>query len=112
AGGGLWGLLSPPVPREPTPPSARNHTLGPRVDAVIMRGLAKDPAARWESCTAMVEALSAALTRRPEPAVARTVVMAPIAPPQPAAPKAAPAYVESEESRDPMDVAYPSPPLP
>ena len=114
-GEGLMELLYAHVHREPAPPSARNHTLGPRVDAVIMRGLAKDPAARWESCTAMVEALSAALTRRPEPAVARTVVMAPIATAAPSAqpaPAAPPSYVESEESRDPMDVAYPSPPLP
>jgi serine/threonine-protein kinase len=109
-GEGLMELLYAHVHREPTPPSARNHSLGPRVDAVIMRGLAKDPAARWETCTAMVDALSAALTRRPEPAVARTVVMAPVAAPAP--PVAAPSYVESEEPSDPMVVAYPSPPSP
>src|SRR5258708_16848462 len=90
-GEGLMELLYAHVHREPSPPSARNHALGPRVDAVIMRGLAKDPAARWESCTAMVDALAAALTRRPEPAVARTVVIAPPAPPR-AAPVAPPAF--------------------
>src|SRR5258708_12728839 len=79
-GEGLMELLYAHVHREPAPPSARNHALGPRVDAVIMRGLAKDPAARWDSCTAMVDALAAALTRRPEPAVARPVVMAPPSP--------------------------------
>jgi serine/threonine protein kinase len=115
-GEGLMELLYAHVHREPAPPSARNHSLGPRVDAVIMRGLAKDPAARWESCTAMVDALSAALTRRPEPPVARTVVMSPIpaAPPH-AAPAAAtaiaaPSYVDTETSSDPIAVAYPSPP--
>jgi hypothetical protein len=107
-------LLYAHVHREPVPPSARNHKLGPRVDAVIMRGLAKDPAARWESCTAMVDALSAALTRRPEPAVARTVVMAPPRPPA-AAPAAeaafaSPTYVDTEAPSDPIAVAYPSPP--
>jgi hypothetical protein len=111
-GEGLMELLYAHVHREPVPPSSRNRTLGPRVDAVIMRGLAKDPNARWESCTAMVDALSAALTRRPEPAAARTVVMAPVAA-SPAAPAvSAPSYVESEEPNDPMGVAYPSPPPP
>jgi serine/threonine-protein kinase len=115
-GEGLMELLYAHVHREPVPPSARNHKLGPRVDAVIMRGLAKDPAARWESCTAMVDALSAALTQRPEPAVARTVVMAPPSPPA-AAPApasasafAAPAFVDTETPSDPIGVAYPSPP--
>jgi serine/threonine protein kinase len=115
-GEGLLELLYAHVHREPTPPSARNHSLGPRVDAVIMRGLAKDPGARWESCTAMVDALSAALARRPEPAVARTVVIAPGPPARPqTAPVAetaiaAPAYVDTEAPSDPIAVAYPSPP--
>ena len=117
-GEGLMELLYAHVHREPVPPSSRNHLLGPRVDAVIMRGLAKDPAARWESCTAMVDALAAALARRAEPAVSRTVVMAPpMAPPQPppAAPLVpasftAPTFVDTETSSDPIAVAYPSPP--
>jgi serine/threonine protein kinase len=111
-GEGLMELLYAHVHREPAPPSARNHSLGPRVDAVIMRGLAKDPAARWDSCTAMVDALSAALTRRPEPSVARTVVMAPTpsAPQYPASAIAAPSYVDTESPSDPIAVAYPSPP--
>jgi hypothetical protein len=113
-GEGLMELLYAHVHREPVPPSARNHKLGPRVDAVIMRGLAKDPAARWETCTAMVEALSAALTRQPEAAVARTVVMAPPRPPA-AAPAAeaafaSPTFVDTETPSDPIAVAYPSPP--
>jgi serine/threonine protein kinase len=113
-GEGLMELLYAHVHREPVPPSARNHKLGPRVDAVIMRGLAKDPAARWESCTAMVDALSAALMQRPEPAVARTVVMAPpsspAAPPEPPSAFAAPTFVDTETPSDPIGVAYPSPP--
>jgi hypothetical protein len=105
-GEGLMELLYAHVHREPVPPSARNHTLGPRVDAVIMRGLAKNPAERWESCTAMVDALSAALTRSPVP-VDRTIVMA--ARPAAAAPAASP-YAGAEAPSDPMIVAYPSPP--
>ena len=116
-GEGLMELLYAHVHREPSPPSARNHALGPRVDAVIMRGLAKDPAARWESCTAMVDALAAALARPAEPVVSRTVVMAPPQPPPPPAAAhmspatfAAPTFVDTETPSDPIAVAYPSPP--
>jgi len=76
-GEGLMEVLYAQVHREPPLPSARNSALSPQVDAVVMRGLAKDPAARWESCTAFVDALAAALAGRAEPAVARTVVVAP-----------------------------------
>src|ERR1700676_137844 len=111
AGEGLMELLYAHVHREPAPPSTRNSALGPRVDAVIMRGLAKDPAARWESCTAMIDALGAALTRTPEPAVARTVVMAPSSSvARTANASVAPAPVYGEAPSDPMIVAYPSPP--
>lgn len=108
-GEGLMELLYAHVHREPPPPSSRNKLLGPRVDAVIMRGLAKDPTARWESCTAMVDALSAALAHRPEPAVARTVMITP-RPPAAAAAMAGPSYVDAEEPSDPIAVAYPSSP--
>ena len=70
-GEGLMELLYAQVHREPTPPSARNAALGPEVDAVIMRGLAKDPAARWDSCTQFVDALAAALA---SPAVTPVLV--------------------------------------
>ena len=64
-GEALMELLYAQVHREPVPPSARYPDLGAQVDAVIMRGLAKDPAARWESCTAFVDALAAALAATP-----------------------------------------------
>ena len=76
-GEGLMEVLYAQVHRDPLPPSARNSELSPDVDAVVMRGLAKDPAARWESATAFVDALAAALAGKPVPAAARTVVMAP-----------------------------------
>jgi outer membrane biosynthesis protein TonB len=60
-GEALMELLYAQVHREPLPPSSRDASLGPEVDAVIMRGLAKDPAARWESCALFVDALEAAL---------------------------------------------------
>ena len=76
-GEALMELLYAQVHREPPPPSSREPSLSRAVDAVVLRGLAKDPAARWDSCAAFVDALAAALERRPPSAVARTVVMAP-----------------------------------
>jgi serine/threonine-protein kinase len=84
-GEALMELLYAQVHRDPPVPSSRNTALSPRVDAVIMRGLAKDPEARWPSCAAFVEALETALEGAPAPALAaalaveRTLVMAPAA---------------------------------
>jgi protein kinase-like protein len=88
-GEALMELLYAQVHREPVPPSARYPDLGPAVDAVVMRGLAKDPAARWDSCTAFVDALAAALAK-PAPGAGRTVVLAsPLASTVPIAKRAA-----------------------
>ncbi|HEY0829701.1 MAG TPA: serine/threonine-protein kinase, partial [Candidatus Dormibacteraeota bacterium] len=76
-GQALMELLYAQVHREPPTPSSREPSLGPQVDAVLMRGLAKDPAARWESSTAFVEALAAALSGTAGPGLTQTVVMAP-----------------------------------
>ncbi len=78
-GEGLMELLYAQVHRYPTPPSGRMPDLGPAVDAVIMRGLAKNPADRWETCAAFVDALERAMAAEPAPApaVAPTMVMAP-----------------------------------
>jgi hypothetical protein len=76
-GEGLMEVLYAQVHRDPPLPSARNTSLNPQVDAVVMRGMAKDPAARWESCTAFVDALAAALAGKTDPGVARTLAMTP-----------------------------------
>ena len=76
-GEALMELLYAQVHREPPPPSSREPSLSSSIDAVVMRGLAKDPEARWESCAAFVDALAAALEGRTTPVVERTVVMAP-----------------------------------
>ena len=86
--GGVLEVLYAQVHRVPDPPSSRSSKLGAQVDAVIMRGLAKDPAARWESCTAFVQALEDALNAKKTAAVDRTVVFAPPVPAR--APAAAP----------------------
>jgi Protein kinase domain len=104
-GEGLMELLYAQVHRDPPPPSSRDASLGPRVDAVVMRGLAKDPAARWESATAFVNALEEALG--PGPSVGATMVMAP------AAPLAETTVVVERDtvpSRQVLTLAYPSPP--
>src|SRR5437773_473001 len=78
-GEALMELLYAQVHRSPQPPSARLAALGPAVDAAIMRGLAKNPTERWESCAAFVDALEDALAAEPAPSAAATMVMAPAA---------------------------------
>jgi serine/threonine-protein kinase len=73
----LMELLYAHVHRDPLPPSVHNNSLSWRVDEVILRGLAKEPASRWESCTAFVDALAAALADKTAPVAARTAVMTP-----------------------------------
>ncbi|MFZ1155002.1 MAG: Stk1 family PASTA domain-containing Ser/Thr kinase [Solirubrobacteraceae bacterium] len=45
---------------EPTPPSERNPEVGPALDAVVMRSLAKDPLARFASADELIAALQQA----------------------------------------------------
>jgi serine/threonine-protein kinase len=112
-GEGLMELLYAQVHREPSPPSARDTSLGPEVDAVIMRGLAKDPAERWDSCGLFVDALAAALA---SPAAAslhaadKTVVLRRDALPatKPLGPAARPAR---ERAPATMVVPMPAPPV-
>jgi protein kinase-like protein len=116
-GEGLMEVLYAQVHRDPPLPSARNSSLNPQVDAVVMRGLAKDPAARWESCTAFVDALAAALAGKTDPAVARTLVMTPAvastlplaAPVAAAAAMPAPARADAVNPSATVAVPYPAP---
>jgi serine/threonine-protein kinase len=61
-GEGVMEMLYAHVHRQPPAPSSRNPELGPAVDAVILRGLAKTPRERWPTCEAFVDALAAALS--------------------------------------------------
>src|SRR5881227_2005116 len=76
-GEALMELLYAQVHRLPPAPSSRNPALSPEVDGVLMKGLAKDPAARWNSCTEFVDALAAALNGAAMPAIDRTVAYSP-----------------------------------
>jgi len=91
-GDGVLELLYAHVHRQPPPPSSRNIALDGAVDAVILRGLAKDPDARWTSCQEFVDALTAALGGAPVPVAERTVRLpAPIAATMPLVADAPPA---------------------
>jgi serine/threonine-protein kinase len=78
------------VEDEPEPPSAREPGLPPAVDAVLRRGLAKDPADRWPSAADMVARLETALDGAPAPAAATepTRRLAPVPPPPSRPPRA------------------------
>ncbi len=109
-GEALMELLYSQVHREPPLPSSRDASLGPRVDGVLMRGLAKDPAARWDSCADFVDALAAALVAGPVPAVAHTMVMAPPLPSTvPVAAAAVAERVAAPSRAAPAVMAYPAP---
>ena len=53
-------LLFKIVREEPLLPQRLNPTLGPQVDAVLHKALAKNPADRYETCTDFINALAAA----------------------------------------------------
>ncbi|MDQ6751607.1 MAG: protein kinase [Actinomycetota bacterium] len=65
------------VEDEPEPPTRRMGDLPDKVDGVLLRALAKDPAARWPTATAFVDALERALA--PAPAEATTTPTRPLA---------------------------------
>ena len=116
-GEALMELLYAQVHRLPAAPSSRDAELGPEVDAVLLKGLAKDPAARWESATEFVDALAAALVPPPAKVLARTVVMAPpLAPARPSTRRSGRATPPPPETMmfdaETVEVAYPSPPPP
>jgi serine/threonine-protein kinase len=67
-GEGVMEMLYAHVHREAPAPSSRNPELGPAVDAVILRGLAKDPDERWPTCDEFVSALARALNVLAPPA--------------------------------------------
>ena len=74
---------------EDQPPLAteRDPSLPRGVDDVLDRGLAKDPAERWASATAMVDALDRAMgSSRPATEATRPLAAAPVAPPPPPPP--------------------------
>jgi serine/threonine protein kinase len=76
-GQGVLELLYAHVHLDPALPSTLRPELNQSVDAVIMRGLAKEPRSRWGSSEAFVTALAAALGVKAPPLVERTIAMPP-----------------------------------
>lgn len=64
----IFAHLEEPVPA----PSERGADLPPAIDSVLARGMAKDPADRYESCAGLVAAAADALDVRPSAAPARS----------------------------------------
>jgi tetratricopeptide (TPR) repeat protein len=61
--------------RQPPPLQAQNPDVSAAIEAVVLRALAKDPAARWPSVTAFTDALERALRQTPgAPRAGRLVV--------------------------------------
>src|SRR5437773_3601639 len=108
-GEALMELLYAQVHRYPQPPSTRQAALGPAVDAAIMRGLAKNPTERWESCAALVDALEDALASEPAPGAATTMVMA--RPAMATKPIARTAVAERPAQPPTVAMEHPSPPV-
>jgi hypothetical protein len=74
---GVLELLYAHVHQDPVLPSSLNSTLNQSVDAVIMRGLAKEPRSRWATCEAFVNALATAMGAKIPASVERTIAIAP-----------------------------------
>ncbi len=117
--GGVLEVMYAQVNRMPPPPSSFNADLSAAVDTVLLKGMAKDPKARWAACGDMVSALEKALEasggRREVGAASHTIVMpppvpaaaAPAFPPAPAAappPPAQPAVTASSFAPPPENV--------
>jgi eukaryotic-like serine/threonine-protein kinase len=65
----------------PEPPTSRSPELPSEVDAVLLRGLAKEPARRWPTASEMVDRLEEALDAGPPTAPTRPIAAAPPPPP-------------------------------
>ncbi len=75
------------VREEPEPPSAYDETLPPAVDAVVLKAMAKQPAARYQSAQEMREDLLRAHAGEPVAAPAPAVVeVVPVVEPVPVVP--------------------------
>jgi len=108
----LMELLYSQVHRMPPTASSRNQALSPEVDAVLNKGLAKDPAARWGSSAEFVEALAGALSAQPSKVLAETMVMASPIAAKPAIARTAVAAPPTGFVEEETTLAYPSPPAP
>src|SRR5262249_26208693 len=75
----------------PPAPSLLNPAVTTELGRVLLRGLAKDPRARWPSCTELVEALATAMSPASAPE------------PEPVSVPARPVVVPIREAREPRE---------
>jgi serine/threonine protein kinase len=100
-GGNTHVILYQILQTEPERPGTLNPSLSPALDRVILRALAKEPADRYPTCTALAQDLAAVLTGAAGGAKAgETTAFTPPPPPPPPPPKPVP----------PASVAAPPPP--
>jgi len=77
------------VEDDPEPASARNADLPAGVDAVLARGLEKEPGARYSSAGELVDCLDEAISSKPEPPTTRSTRLIGGGPPPRTAPPVA-----------------------
>jgi serine/threonine-protein kinase len=110
--GGVLEVMYAQVHSAPTPPSAFNPELGPAVDTVLLRGLAKDPKARWATCGEMVAALVAALATAPPRTAAAAAPTGTLVMPPPVPAGFAPPRARAAAPQSPGAIAAPPSDLP
>lgn len=87
-GSAVMDVLYAHVHSTPAAPSELNPSLPAAIDAVLMKGLAKDPAQRWATCTEMVDALEAAVEGTLDVGAITEPAVEPVAPTEPSLPAA------------------------
>jgi len=85
AGGNTHVILYKILQTEPERPGALNASLSPTLDRVILRALAKEPADRYPTCTALAQDLAAALAAGAK-SESTAVTPSPPPPPKPVPP--------------------------
>ncbi len=102
-------LLYAKVHEEPPALSARTAKLAPELDAVLARGMARDPDERYPSATALLEAAGDALDRATAAPLAAAPVAAPPPPPPPPPPVPSPPVIVAPPVLPPPPVAPAAP---
>ncbi|HET7467551.1 MAG TPA: serine/threonine-protein kinase, partial [Candidatus Dormibacteraeota bacterium] len=110
-GENVMEVLYAQVHRDPPMPSSLNPQVGQQVDEVVLRGMAKNPKDRFDSCASFVDQLEAALPAAPiaTPVVAPVDTTVVLPPPIPAAKAAVVAPVTSPAATAVMEPAAPPP---
>ena len=96
----------------PRPPSELRGDLPPSIEAVVLRAMAKDPGARYQTAAAMREAIELAMAVRSRPGATGARALLPTRPFRPGAGQGAPASGGLPWAASPRPPARSAPPLP